>query len=122
LHAFFESKNIHCPATKYVKGGAVTVQGMKEDLAQGYVLLFPINAQKGLMHPNYRSMPLVHMVLVVGYRGDACIINDPGTVHGTEMDDFSCEDLLFKNGDYISGEGQNNEGDTREKAYMAVKL
>lgn len=99
------------------------IDGMRESIADGNILIVPINGQL-LNHPYYTPPgPLVHMVLVIGYDDNAneFIINDPGTSRGEKMR-FSYNVFFNAMGDYETGDHITKEGDDRPKRYITVPL
>lgn len=59
-----------------------TAVDLRQALVAGNPVLLPINARK-LGNPKYQDTgPLYHMIVVIGYEGDAFIVNDPGTETG----------------------------------------
>jgi len=102
--------------------GDVTIEGMKQDLADGYILFVPIDARH-LNHPYYKSPPLAHMILIIGYDDDedVFIVNDPGTRRGAGMH-FACQKIFEVMADYKAGSHINGPDDTRTKAYIKFLL
>lgn len=68
---------------KKVRVVAATVEGIKQELANGHPVIIPA-AGRLLGNPNFRSPgPLYHMLVIKGYTKDGKFItNDPGTRKG----------------------------------------
>lgn len=123
LAVYFDSSGFAQPRTTIVRGQNATVEQMRQDIAAGNILFVPLNGEI-LDGPFYKSPPLVHMVLVIGYDDETgkFVINDPGTKSGASLAIFSYEWLWGAMEDYITGVHKNQSGDKRDKVYLALQL
>lgn len=82
----------------------VTVNSIKQVLAEGGIVLVPSNGAI-LLNPNYSSPPPHHMVVVVGYddKNNEFIVNDPGTKHG-EAYRYAFKTVIAAAQDYPTGD------------------
>ena len=98
----------------------ITAQDIKEELAQGNIVIVPTNGQI-LDNPNYTPPgPLTHMLPIIGYddKTGEFITNDPGTRNGRQFR-FEYQHMIDSIYDYKTGAHEGYE--KTETIMMVVK-